>query len=123
MDSYLRWASSTGPSFVPWWSNADVVLATLAIFAVCFTASAFSGRRFLADVAFVSLVVGGILLSWPGMVALSMSAIAVLIVVSFAHRAIRPERSAQIEAEAERMAAPAIESLERELASKREPGK
>jgi len=108
---------------VPSWNNADVVLVTLAIFAVCFTASAFSGRRFLTDVAFLALVAGGILVSWPGMVALSVSAVAVLMIVSFAHRAIRPERSAQIEAEAERLAAPAIESFERELTSQRDARK
>ena len=123
MDGYLRWAGSTGASFVPWWNNADVVLVTLAIFAVCFTASAFSGRRFLTDVAFLALVAGGILVSWPGMVALSVSAVAVLIVVSFAHRAIRPERSAQIDAEADQIAGPAIESLERELTSQRDARK
>ena len=123
MDSYLRWAGSTGASFVPSWNNADVVLVTLAIFAVCFTASAFSGRQFLTDVAFLALVAGGILVSWPGMVALSVSAVAVLMIVSFAHRAIRPERSAQIEAEAERLAAPAIESFERELTSQRDARK
>jgi hypothetical protein len=120
MAAFASWAASTGASFVPWLSNAAVVAVALALFAIFFTVSAFSGVGFLSDVAFLALVVGGILVSWPAMVVLSVSAVALLIVVSFAHRAIRPAHSAQIEAEAGRRAAPAVESLERELGSRRD---
>ena len=123
MDSYLRWSSSTGASFVPWWNNADVVVASLAIFGVFFIVAAFSRRQWFADLAFAALVAGGILVSWPAMVALSIAAVVLLIAVSFLHRAIRPERSAQIEAEAAQLAAPAVESLTRELTSQRDARK
>ena len=115
MDSYLHWASSTGASFVPALSNADVVLASLAIFAVSFTVSAFTGRQWLGDIAFLTLVAGGILVPWPGMVALSIAAVMLLVVVGFLHRALRPGHSTRIEAEAERQAASAVESFAREF--------
>ena len=115
MDAYLRWATSTGTSFVPAWNNADVVLVCLAIFAASFTVSAFTGRQWLADIAFLALVVGGILVPWPGMVALSLSAVMLLIVVGFLHRALRPAHTARVEAEAERQAASAVESFAREF--------
>jgi len=123
VEAYAAWAASTGASFVPWWTNADVAVVALALFAICFTVSAFSGAGFFTDVAFLALVAGGILVSWQAMVALSVAAVALLIAVSFLHRAMRPARSAQIQAEAERLAAPAVESFERELASQRDPRK
>ena len=117
MDAYLRWASATGASFVPAWSNADVVLVSLAIFLACFTLSAFTRRGWFFDIGFLTLVGGGILVSWPAMVVLSMGAAILAMVLSFAHRALRPEDSARISAEAEAIAAPAVESLSRELTS------
>ena len=115
MDAYLRWASTTGPSFVPAWTNADVVLASLAVFLACFTLSAFARRGWFFDIAFLAIVAGGILVSWPAMVALSIAAVFLAMVVSFIHRALRPEESARISAEAETIAAPGVESLTREL--------
>ena len=93
IEEYVRWAATTGASFVPAWSNASVALVALATFTALFVAGAFSQRRWFMDVAFLSLVVGGILVAWPAMVALSIAAVLVTVVVSFLHRAIAPRRA------------------------------
>ncbi len=115
MDAYLRWASTTGPSFVPAWDNASVVAVTLVAFLLCFTLSAFARREWLLDAGFLALVAGGILVPWPGMVVLSMGAVILAIVVSYAHRALRPEEAARITEEADRIATPAVEAFAHEL--------
>lgn len=122
MDAYLRWASTTGASFVPAWDNASVVVATLVVFLLCFTVSAFARREWLLDVGFLALVTGGILVPWSGMVVLSMGAVIIAIVVSYAHRALRPEESARITAEADRIATPAVDAFAHELLGER-PGR
>jgi len=115
VEGYLQWAASTGASFVPAWSNANVAVGALAVFTVFFLVSAFSGREWLFDIAFMALVVGGIMVPWPGMVAMSIAAMIVAVALSFLHRAVAPEQSARIQAEAEGTAAAGTEEFAREI--------
>ncbi len=115
VESYLQWAATTGASFVPAWNNASVVIAALVIFAVFFLVAAFSSRDWPFDIAFVALVVGGIMVPWPGMVAMSIVAVILAIALSFLHRALAPAQSARIQAEAERVAASHTETFVRDV--------
>lgn len=115
MEAFLRWAATTGPSFVPAWSNASVALVAFAVFAVFLVAGIWSQRQWILDVAFLALVAGGILVAWPAMVVLSIAAAMLLIVVSVLYRALAPARSAQIEADADRQAQAAVEAFAREM--------
>lgn len=115
IEEYFRWAATTGASFVPQWSNASVALVALAAFFALFVAGAISQWQWLMDAAFLSVVAGGILVAWPAMVALSIAAVLVTVVVSFLYRAIAPRRSAEIDAEASRLASPGVAELARQI--------
>ena len=114
-DWYLRMAATTGSSFVPAWSNADVAIVAIVVFAVFFVIATLTAREWPTDVAFLSLVAGGILVAWPAMIALTIGAVFLAMLVSMIHRVVAPERTARIAAEAERRAAPAVEALARDL--------
>jgi membrane protein implicated in regulation of membrane protease activity len=86
---YLRFAESSGPSFVAAWSNADVAAA--------------------------ALVAGGILVTWPAMVALTIAAVLVAVVIGFVHKWLAPARQARIDREAEATASKALADFERDL--------
>ena len=112
---YLRWAATTGASFVPSWSNANVALAALAVFSILFLVGAFTQWQWLFDAAFLSLVAGGILVAWPAMVVLSIAAVFVAMLLSLLHRVVAPKQSARIQAEADARGMDAASELAREL--------
>jgi hypothetical protein len=102
-DGYAAWSASTGPSFIPALSNADVAILAFALFAVCFALAAFLAQYWLADVSFLVLVAGGILVAWPAMIVLSMAAMLAAVLLSFLHQWLRPAQAAAVEAEASSM--------------------
>ena len=112
---YLEFSASTGPSFVAGWSNADVAIVSLSIFAIAYILMAVSTMSWLLDVAFIALVVGGILVTWPAMVALTIAAVFVAGVVGLVHKRVAPERQARIDRKAEEAAAAAVADFERDL--------
>ena len=112
---YLRFSESTGPAFVPAWSNADVAIVSLAIFAIAYALCAAFTASWLLDVAFVALVAGGILVTWPAMVALTVAAVFVVAIVGIMHKWLAPERQARIDKEADAVAAAAVADFERDL--------
>lgn len=99
-DGYAAWSASTGPSFIPALSNADVAILAFALFAVCFALAAFLAQYWLADVSFLVLVAGGILVAWPAMIVLSMAAMLSAVLLSYLHKWLRPAQAAAVEAEA-----------------------
>ncbi|MFO1311300.1 MAG: hypothetical protein U1F41_04455 [Burkholderiales bacterium] len=115
VDEYLRWAATTGASFVPSWSNASVALVALAAFAILFLVGAFTQWQWLFDAAFLSLVTGGILVAWPAMVALTIAAVFLAMSLSLLHRAVAPGQSARIQNEADLRARAALDEFAREL--------
>lgn len=102
-DGYAAWSASTGSSFVPSLSNADVAILAFAAFAVCFALGAFLARYWLADLSFLVLVAGGILVAWPAMIVLSMAAMLAAVLLSYLHKWLRPAQAAAVEAEAAAM--------------------
>jgi hypothetical protein len=112
---YLEFSASTGPSFVSAWSNADVAIVSLLIFAIGYSLMAVFTASWLLDIAFVALVAGGILVTWPAMVGLTIAAVFVAIVVGLLHKWVAPERQARIDKEAEAAASAAVADFERDL--------
>jgi len=102
-DGYAAWSASTGPSFIASLSNADVAFLAFAVFAVCFALGAFLAQYWLADVSFLVLVAGGILVAWPAMIVLSMAAMLAAVLLSYLHKWLRPAQAATVEAEATAM--------------------
>jgi hypothetical protein len=113
-DWYVRLSAATGPAFIPPWSNADVVVVALASFALFFVLAALTMSDWPGDVAFLSLVAGGVTVTWPAMLVLTMAAIAIVMIVSFLHAALAPGRSARIAAEAQRSVGPALDAFVRD---------
>jgi uncharacterized membrane-anchored protein YitT (DUF2179 family) len=114
-DWWLRFSESSGPAFVSAWSNADVALVAFLVFTAGFALAAAFTAQWLFDVAFASLVAGGILVSWPAMIALTIAAVFVAIVVGALHKWLAPARQARIDAEAEKIARAAAADFERDL--------
>jgi hypothetical protein len=112
---YLEFSASSGPSFIAAWSNADVAIVSLSTFALAYILMAVFTASWLLDVAFLALVVGGILVTWPAMVALTIAAVFVAIVVGLVHKRVAPERQARIDQEAEAVASAAVADFERDL--------
>jgi hypothetical protein len=112
---YLEFSASSGPSFIAAWSNADVAIVSLSTFALAYILMAVFTASWLLDVAFLALVVGGILVTWPAMVALTIAAVFVAIVVGLVHTRVAPERQARIDQEAEAVASAAVADFERDL--------
>jgi hypothetical protein len=110
-DGYTRLSTTTGPSFIATLTNADVVLLALALFTLGFALAAFLARYWLADLSFLLLVAAGILVAWPAMIALSMAAMLVAVIVSFAHKALMPEQAAKVEAESSAMSNAVLRQL------------
>jgi len=113
-DWYLRLSAASGSSFIPAWNNADVAVSTFVAFAVFFVVSTVLAADWPFDVAFLSLVTGGILVSWPAMIAITMAAIVLAMVVGGAHSLLAPQRTARIAAEAQRKVAPALDEFARD---------
>lgn len=114
-DWYTRLSSATGPAWVGAWTSADVVVATLLWFAVFFVVGAILTANWAFDVAFAGVVAGGIVISWPAMVVLSMGAVIIAVVLSYLHRWLAPRRAQAIGAEADRVAALAVDQFRRDL--------
>ena len=112
---YLELSASSGASYVAAWSNADVATASLLAFALAYALCAASGATWLLDVAFAALVAGGIFVTWPAMVALTVAAVLVTAIVGVLHKWLAPERQARIDREAEAVAAAAAADFERDL--------
>ena len=112
---YLEFSASSGPSFVAAWSNADVAVVSLLVFATGYTLMAVFTASWLLDVAFIALVAGGILVTWPAMVALTIAAVFVAILVGLVHKWVAPERQARIDREAEAVAGAAVADFERDV--------
>jgi hypothetical protein len=112
---YLRFAESSGPSFVAAWSNADVAAAALVVFTVGYALAAVLAATWPLDAGFAALVAGGILVTWPAMVALTIAAVLVAVVIGFVHKWLAPARQARIDREAEATASKALADFERDL--------
>ena len=112
---YLELSASAGPSWVAAWSNADVAIVSLLVFATAYALCAVFTATWLLDVAFVALVAGGILVAWPAMVALTVAAVFVAAIVGILHKWLAPERQARIDREADAVAAAAVADFERDL--------
>jgi hypothetical protein len=113
-DWYLRLSASSGSAFIPGWSNADVVAVAFIAFAILFVLATMIAADWPSDIAFLSLVLGGLLVVWPAMLVLTMAAIVLIMIVSFLHSMLAPARSARIAAEADRLVAPAIDQFARD---------
>lgn len=100
-----------GASYLAGFGSTEVAVATLGVFLVCYAIAAFSSATWLAEVAFVALVAGGLAVTWPIMILLTGAALMVAMVVGVAHRVLAPKRAARIEAEAEVQAAAALRKL------------
>ncbi len=111
---YTGFAATTGLAFVPGWTNADVVAVAFIVFAVLFIIAALLAADWPSDGAFITLVVGGLLVSWPAMIVLTMAAVVLMIIVSVLHAWIAPGRSARISAEAFERMAPKVDALAKE---------
>jgi hypothetical protein len=113
-DWWLRMSAATGPSFIAGWTSADVALTALLAFAVFFALSTLLAADWPSDIAFMTLVVGGVLVAWPAMIALTLAAIAFALVVGALHSWLAPGRTARIAAEAAQRVAPALDAFARD---------
>lgn len=118
-DWYVRLSASSGPAWIGAWSNADVVAVVLLLFTIFFAIGAWLTANWPFDVAFVSLVAGGVLVTWPAMVVLCLVAVPVAIVLSYLHRWLAPRRAAEISAEADRIAEKAVADFKRDVGAPR----
>lgn len=112
---YLRFAASTGPTVVSGWSNADVAIVALLLFTVGYALAAVIATEWPLDAGFAALVAGGIVVSWPAMVALTIGAVFVAVAIGFVHKWAAPQRQARIDREAEAIATKAVAEFERDL--------
>ena len=112
-DWYTRYAATTGSAFVSTWTNADVVVVAFIAFSIFYVLAIAMTAEWPTDLAFLSLVAGGLLVAWPAMIVLSMAAVALVMVISILHSVLAPSRSVRIAAEAERQVAPVLERFAR----------
>lgn len=107
-------AVASGTAFVPGWTNLHVATLAFVVFAVAFLFATLLAADWPADVAFLALVAGGLLVAWPAMIALSMAAVVWAMLVSGLHALVAPRRTARISAEATKRVAPALDAFARE---------
>lgn len=81
-----------GASFVAGWGSAEVAVAALGVFLVFYVLAAATQKAWTFDVAFLALVAGGLLVTWPVMILLTGSAVLVAVVVGVAHKLIAGDR-------------------------------
>jgi hypothetical protein len=81
-----------GASFVAGYGSAEVAVAALGIFLVFYVVAMFTTKSWPSDLAFLTLVAGGLLVSWPVMILLTGAAIVVAVVVGFVRQSIAPDR-------------------------------
>jgi len=77
-----------GASFVAGWSSSEVAVAALGVFLVFYVLAAVTKKDWTFDVAFLALVAGGLLATWPVMILLTGAAVVVAVVVGFVHKAV-----------------------------------
>jgi hypothetical protein len=82
-----------GASFVAGYGSAEVAVVALGIFLVFYVVATLTSKPWPADLAFLALVAGGLLVSWPVMILLTGAAVVVAVVVGFVQKAIAPDRS------------------------------
>ncbi|MCC7040132.1 MAG: hypothetical protein IT516_07455 [Burkholderiales bacterium] len=102
-----------GASFVAGWSSAEVAVVVLGIFLVCYAIAALTSATWLAEVAFLGLVAGGLIVTWPVMILLSGAALVGAAIIGLAHKMLAPARAARIDAEADAMTKAAMHRLRR----------
>lgn len=113
-DWYVRLSAASGSAFVPALSNADVVAVALIVFAAFFVFGTLLAADWPSDVAFLSLVVGGVLVDWPAMAVLALGAALVGIFTGVIHSTVAPARTARIAREAEQRIRPALDEFARD---------
>jgi hypothetical protein len=111
---YVRFAQASGPTVVGW-SNADVAVVALLVFALAYALAAILAAAWPLDAGFAALVAGGLLVSWPAMIALTMAAVFVAIVIGYVHKWVAPGRQARIDSEAEAVASKSLDEFKRDL--------
>ena len=103
-----------GASFIAGYASGEVAVAALGVFLVLYVLSAVASWSWAADLAFLALVAGGLLVSWPVMILLSVAALMFAAIMGIAYKLIAPKRAAQVDAEAEAMARRALVRLTEE---------
>src|SRR4030095_14111520 len=96
-DWYRDFSQWSGPSFVPAWSSADVACVALVAFTVFFILGVVLLTEWPTDVAFFALVAAGLLANWPTMIAMTLAAVFLVMLVSGVHAVVTPMRMARIE--------------------------
>ena len=81
-----------GASFVAGWSSAEVAVVALGVYLVFYVLTAITRKQWPFDVAFVALVAGGLLVTWPVMILLTGSAIMVTVVVGVAYKVVARDK-------------------------------
>lgn len=100
-----------GASFIPGWGSAEVAVAALAVFVVFCVVATATSKSWPFDVAFLVLVAGGLLVTWPVMILMTGAALVAVAIVGFAHKLLAPRRAAAVDAEADSLAKRALERL------------
>lgn len=108
-----------GASFIAGWGSAEVAVAALGVFVVFGVVATLTSRPWPFDVAFVALVAGGLLVTWPVMVLMSGAAVVAVAVIGFAHKLLAPKRAAEIDAQADELAEGALNRLRAERDARR----
>ena len=81
-----------GASFIAGWSSGEVAVAALGVFVVFYVLTAITRKSWTFDIAFVALVAGGLLVTWPVMILMTGSAVIVAVVVGVAHKVITGDK-------------------------------
>ena len=110
-DWFLGIAAESGPAMVPGWANADVVVVAFGLFAVLFLVGVVFAVDWLGDAAFVTLVAGGLLVTWPLMIVLTLACVVLAVVIGAVQARVAPERNARATAAAWKIVAPKIDEL------------
>ncbi|MGH8634529.1 MAG: hypothetical protein ACRET7_10405 [Burkholderiales bacterium] len=111
---YLNLSRSSGSAFVAAWSNADVAAVAFIAFAIFIVLASRVSADWPFDIAFLSLVAGGIMVSWPAMVVMTVAAVVLTLAVGGLHSILAPERNARIAAAAKAQVSPALEQFARD---------
>jgi hypothetical protein len=105
---------ASGAAFVPGWTNLEVATLAFVVFAAAFLAATLLAANWPTDIAFLTLVTGGLLVAWPAMIGLSLAAVMWAMIVSGLHAVLAPRRTARISADAARQVAPALDAFARD---------
>lgn len=113
-DWFVQLSASSGASFIPALSNGAVVALALIAFAVFYAIATLLAADWPSDVAFLALVVGGVLVDWPAMIVLALGSVLFAIFLGVIHSMVAPARTARIAAEAGRRVMPALDEFMRD---------